>query len=772
MRIKKRNGDLVPFNPNKILSRLKSTAKGLHVDYTAISIGVQTLLYDEITTKSIDEEAARLAASYSTSHPDYSLFAARITSSRLQKELGVGIEEWKKRLKGLISDEVFKKQEKWGVEPNYDFDHSFDYMGIGSFMTVYGVKKNKRQLVELPCEMFFRVALFLSESKEEFEIRYDDLLNRKYGGATPVLTNAGTLNNTMISCSVNELMGDSLEGIHDTLKSIAQMSKSGAGIGLWASNLRSQETEYSTKGKAGGIVRFAKMVNEDLRFFKQNEDRRGKGALYLNIWHRDIFNFLDLVKNEGSEETTARDLMIAIIINDLFYKRLIKSENEIWSTFCPHQIKKIKGYNLFDFHGDEFEKRYLECEADERLDRKEYTTKQVIEKICSLQTETGLPYVLNIDNVNKVNNQENYGIIKMAQLCIEITQFTDEKTSAQCCLGSIMLASAFKNGSVDYNLIRNSAAELNYMLNRVIDKNEWVNEFSYNGGVNQRATAIGVCGLADLFYKLGVSFESTEAKEINRRIFENIYYGAIEGSIKFRQENKIAKDVLKQIDGTHLAKGTFIFERYNESIPLTLDWNALRERVLEFGVANSMFCAPMPTASSSTLAMNNEMYEPLQDLAVVRKTISGAFPIINNHLVRDLENKGIFSEKLMLEIKNAKTLNDVRFERYTDDVEWVNRTRNIYKTIWELPQKTLINLAADRQRFIDQSQSMNLYWADPTLSKLANALIYGWQQGLKTGVYYTKTKTKITADKSLGLDSATAEDKPEDSPFECMGCSA
>lgn len=770
MKIKKRNGELVPFNPNKILSRLKSTAKGLNVDYTNISIEVQTVLYDGISTKSIDEEAARISASHSTSHPDYSLFAARVTSSRLQKELGIGIESWRERVKGLVSDTIFKKQAEWGVEPDYSFDHTFDYMGISSFITVYGLKRDKRKLVELPCEMLFRVSLFLSESKEEFERRYKGLINRKFGGATPVLTNSGTNNNTMISCSVNELMDDSLDGIHDTLKSIAQMSKSGAGIGLWASNLRSKETEYNNKGKAGGIVRFAKMVNEDLRFFKQNESRRGKGALYLNIWHKDLFDFLDLARKEGSEETTARDLMLAVVINDLFYKRLMDYGS--WSMFCPHEIKKYKGYNLYDFHGDEFEAKYVECENDERISKNVYSCKEIVEKICSLQSQSGLPYVLNIDNVNRVNNQENYGIIKMAQLCIEIVQYTDSETSAQCCLGSIILGNFIKNGKVDYEGIRESASELNYMLNRVIDKNEWVNEYAKNGGVNQRATAIGVCGLADLFYKLGISFESEEAFEINRQIFENIYYGAIKGSVKFRKENKISKKVTDLIDQTNVGKGIFVFQKYNESIPLTLDWDDLREEVLEFGVSNSMFVAPMPTASSATLAMMYEMFEPAQDLAMLRQTISGTFPVINEYLVKELEAKGIYSENLMLEIKNSKSLADVNFYKYTDDTEWVAKIRGIYKTIWEIPQKTLINLAGGRQRFIDQAQSMNLYWAEPTLSKLTNALLHGWKSGLKTGVYYTKTKTKIEADKSLGLDQSLLNTKPANSSFDCFGCSA
>lgn len=769
MKIKKRNGELVPFNPNKILNRLKSTAKNLNVDYTTISINVQTLLYDGITTKSIDEEAARLAASYSTNHPDYSLFAARITSSRLHKELGPSVADWKNRLKGHLKDIVFKRQEEWGVEPDYSYDHTFDFMGIGSFMTVYGVKKDKRKLIELPCEMLFRVALYLSESKEEFEVRYKSLIDRKYGGATPVLTNTGSHNNTMISCSVNELIGDSLEGIHDSLKSIAQMSKSGAGIGLWASNLRSQETEYNTKGKAGGIVRFAKMVNEDLRFFKQNEDRRGKGALYLNIWHKDLFSFLDLVRKEGSEETTTRDLMIAVVINDLFYKRLLEYGN--WSTFCPHEIKKLKGYNLYDYYGDEFEKRYLECEADTKLSRNTYPCKEIIEKICSLQTQTGIPYVLNIDNVNKVNNQENYGIIKMSQLCIEIVQYTDSDTSAQCCLGSIILGNFIKNGKVDYLGIQEASAELNYMLNRVIDKNEWVNEYAKKGGVDQRATAIGVCGLADLFYQLNIPFESEEATEVNRIIFENIYYGAIKGSVKFRKENKISKRVTDLIDKTNVGKGIFVFEKYKESVPITLNWNALREEVLTYGVSNSMFCAPMPTATSANLAMMYEMTEPNQDLVVVRKTISGAFPIINKYLVKDLETKGIFSDMIMNEIKTTNSLNEIDFTKYTDDSAWVDNLRKLYKTVWEIPQKSLIKLAAGRQRFIDQSQSMNLYWADPTLSKLVNALVYGWQSELKTGVYYTKTKTKIKADKTLGIEKSDY-DKPSDSPFDCMGCSS
>lgn len=768
MKIKKRNGELVEFNPNKILTRLKSTAKGLKVDYTNIAIEVQSVLYDNITTKQIDEEIARISASYSVNHPDYSYLASKITASRLQKELGTGVESWKNRLESILPSEIFIKQAKWEVEPDYSYDFTLDFIGISTFITVYGTKINKKTLVELPTELMFRVALFLSESKEEFEERYNDLITREYGTATPVFTNAGTSNNTMISCSVNELMDDSLEGIHDTLKSISQMSKSGSGIGLWASNLRSMYTSYSNKGKAGGIQKLAKIVNEHLRFFKQNEDRRGKCALYNNIWHRDIFEFLDLAKKEGSEETTARDLLLAIGVNDLFWKRLIKDQD--WSLFCPHEIKKYKNYNLYDFHGAEFEERYLECENDERLNKKVVSSKELMEKIGGLQVSAGIPYIFNIDNTNAVNNQENYGIIKMMQLCIEICQFTDSKTSAQCCLGSIILAKYIKNGKIDYEGIRKASLKLNYTLNRVLDRNEWVNEYAYNGGYFQRATAIGMCGLADLLYQLKVPFESEEAKIINRQIAENIYYGAIEGSIKYRKENNIPKEVTDLIDQTNVGKGIFVFEKYNESVPLTLDWNELRKEVLEFGVSNSMFIADMPTATSASLASVNEMFEPIQDLAMVRETVAGSFAMLNKHMIKDLEEKGIFSDKLMLEIKSSKSLKEINLEKYTEDLEWINNFRNLYKTVWEISQKKLIELSAIRQRFTDQSQSLNLYWEEPTLSKITNAMIYGWQQGLKTGVYYTKTRTKLEADKKLGIQLET--EKPKDSLFDCLGCSA
>lgn len=891
MKIVKRNGEKTNFSPNKILTRIKKTAKGLNVNSDELAIEVQTYLFDGITTQEIDDQTAKLSAQYAINHPDYSLLASRIISSKLHKDFGIGIEPWKRRLKGLISDIVFEKQEKWGVEPNYEYDETFDFLGISSFITVYGVRQETydpitdiktSELRELPAEMMFRVALYLSESKEEFEKRYASLTNRYSGGATPVVTNAGTHNSTMISCSVNELMGDSLEGIHDTLKSIDEMSKGGSGIGLWLGNLRSDQTRYANKGKAGGVQRLAKIVDMHLRFFKQNEcysnqaeiltnkgfvkfnelnidtkvasidnnrtisfvvpsarqvyehngvlinvkkdgvfdynvtpnhdvvyaikdelslfkksvsdieytneiesviggcylnnigisitnndilgiimsntmiedgalvfindtqfeyaiqhfrkmgidykadinyrkviiptnllktkvsiddfsllssntfikpynylvslftnpnvvlsdevkliqdtlsamymdgeqiermnvdlngldtikteveyngevycvtvpsgmiivrengkifasgnSRRGKGAIYLPLWHRDLYKFIELASKEGSEETTARDLMTALVINDLFYKRLLnEAENPIdkdgniietngkWSLFCPHEVKRIMGYNLYDYWGDEFEKRFIECEQNPNLPKTSVSTDDVIRWVCNMQSKSGHPYVLNIDNVNKVNNQSNYGIIKTSQLCAEIVQVTGDDLSSQCCLGAMLLASFVENGKFNLNKLREESAQLNYMLNRVIEKNEWSNKYSEKGGTEQRATAIGVCGLADAFYAMGIPFESDEARQLNKEIFENIYYGAIEGSIQYRQENpnSISDEVKAMLDNTEVGRGRFVWEKY-ENTETTLDWDALRSRILELGVSNSMFCATMPTAS-------------------------------------------------------------------------------------------------------------------------------------------------------------------------------
>lgn len=801
MKIVKRNGESTNFSPNKILTRIKQTGKGLKIDADVLAIEVQTYLYDGITTIAIDDQIAKLAAQYCVNHPDYSTLATRIISSKLHKDLGTGVEAWKARLGKLLKPEVFEKQAKWDVHPDYIYDETFDFLGISSFVTIYGVKDEHydrirdiktEKLVELPTEMMFRVSLYLSESKEEFEQRYADLIGRCYGGATPVLMNAGTPNSSMISCSVNELMGDSLEGIHESLRSIGKMSKDGAGIGFWAGRLRSEKTRYSNKGKAGGIMRFAKMLDSHLRFFKQNENRRGKGALYLNIWHRDLFRFIELASKEGTDDTTAKELMIALIINDLFYKRLIGmaeyqgtdtvdgtlETKRLWSLFCPHDVAEIMGFNLYDYYGEEFEKRYIECEQNKELPRTTIDCDTVIRWICNMQSQSGLPYVLNIDNVNRANNQDNYGVIKMSQLCIEIVQYTDVDLSAQCCLGAMLLMAFVKNGKFDFEALREKTASLNYMLNRVIEKNDWSNEYAKKGGMSQRATAIGVAGLADVFYTLNISFDSPEAKELNKRIFETIYYGAIEGSVKYRKENPqfFDEEISKMLAGTGVGRGHFTWQNYEDAEP-TMDWDSLRAEVLKYGVSNSMFCATMPTASSSTLAMQNEMYEPMQDIAVIRKTISGEFPFINKYLVKDIEAKGILYEELLTEIKFKNSVQNVLFEKYTNDTEWIANIRAKYKTIWETSQRTLISLAADRQRFIDQAQSMNLYWADPTLKKLMSALIDGWKLGLKTGVYYTKTKPKIQADKSLGFGTnmntpVKPKETESDDDFFCGGCSA
>jgi len=769
MKIKKRNESLQEFNPAKILNRLKTQSKGLKVDFTQIAIEVQQSLYDGITTQQIDNESARIASSYNTDHPDYALLAGKIYVSRLQKELLS--KTFLERCSDFLHPDVVTKINKWGINPNYTKDYSFDYFGIFAVLNIYSIKDSNLNPIELPSEIWFRVSVYLSESVEEFHETYEQLTNKLFSDASPILINSGRKTGALISCSLNSLNDDSTEGIHHTLGEVAKMSRDSAGIGLWSGNLRSMRTLYANRGKAGGIIKFAKILQEWIKFFKQNENKKGAIAIYTDMWHMDLYEFLELKAKNGKDETTAKDIFTALSVPDLFYKRLI--DNDKWSLFCPHQVKVKFGFNLYDFIGEEFELKYKEVEESD-IDRIEYPASEVMVKCAKHMIERGTPYMFNRDNANRNYNLSHLGVLKGLNLCIEFMGYHDSETSAQCDLGSIPVLNHVKNGKVDYDSIGKSVELLTKHLNRVIDKNPWSCESAKKGGLEQRNIGIGIAGLADLAAILDLPFTSEKFKKINRNIQEVMYFHALkasneyyinkeyEGFVPF-YENIVNKSPLVQ-------KGQLTFDL--ETTETFIDknkWGDLVTKIKETGVANSLFLCNMPTASTSILLGCNEAFEPFQDLVFNRVTISGEFTVVNKYLINDLIKYGIWNEKTKLQILQNESIQNINFGL---EPEIEKHIKQKYLTVWELKQKDLIDMAVDRQLFVDQSQSMNLYWNEGDVSKITNALIYGWKNGLKTGVYYTKVKSKTKTDKNLAFKTIKEVDKPKDSLYECFNCSA
>lgn len=763
MKIIKRNGTKVEFNPNKILTRVKIASKGLNIEAYNVAIDAQHLIYDGISTRDIDFILSKVASGYIAKHPDYSYVASYLAVSRMHKDFNVGsVNDWLERLGKYLNEDVILRAKKWVDEIDYSYDFKYDFVGISTFINSLGISRDG-VILETPVEMVLRNALFLAETKEDFIRNY----NAKINYASPILTNAGTKSNTLISCSLNEVPDDSKEGIIESLNETATQSKAGSGIGKWVGILRSKDSNYGNgRGKASGIVRYCKMENEFTRYFKQHETRRGKAAIYLNIWHKDIIDFIDMKNPVGSEESTTRDLMTAILVNDLFYKRF--AEKGGWSLFCPNEVRKVMGFNLYDYHSEEFEEKYLACEANEQLSRNVVSATELMTKIVSMQSKAGVPYITNIDKANNSNAQSSFGIIKTSQLCCEILNYTDHKTSGQCCLGAMPLTLFVKDNHFDIDSLIENTSTLSYNLNRVIDLHDWATERAAEGGVSQRSIAIGVAGLADIFHLLKMSFDSEEARELNSRIQEAIYYGAIKGSIEYRKKHALNLD--ERLLNTNLNKEGKFEHEYYDNVKTTLDWEKLRKEVLKYGVCNSNFIANMPTATSASILAINECFDPYQEIAMVRQTISGNMIVYNKYLVKELEEKGLWNDNIRDTIIREESIQKIDFG--TEDKVWEKDLKLRYRTIWEIPQKSLIEMAADRQRFVDHSQSMNLYFKEPTTKILSNALYYGWKLGLKTGVYYTKVRIDNTSKKDLSVRKETVKEKPKDSMFDCFGCTA
>jgi len=805
LKIKKRDGEDASFNPQKIYNRIKRAAKGLNVNSDEIFIKVITSVPTEgiITTKELDKLVYEIAAAYTGSHHDYSRLASSVAISSYHKETDPSFSNTMHTLHvdGIVNDDFMEKLERYNPSVidshiNHENDNNFDYFAWRSLQEMYLLKTPEGKVIERPQHMYMRVAIWVTNTLEDAIEYYNSLSNQLISPATPIMINSGTKVPQLASCVLHYNNSDSREGLLATMNDISRYSSDAAGIGLCMSNIRSKESRIkSSGGYAGGLLKYLKIVNESLRFFNQQGRRPGSAAIYMEPWHKDIMDLLEMKKNTGAEELRARDLFTALWIPDNFMRAVI--DNGEWYLFCPNDIKKAGIKALQECYGEEYEKNY-ELAVKMGLGKK-VKAQDIWNKIIEAQVESGVPYLCSKDSANKKTNHQNIGVIKQSNLCNEIYQYTDEKTTAICTLSSIVLKNFVKDGKFDYQLLIQETRKVVRALNNVVDINNYSTEKGEKGGREQRAIAIGTQGLADVFYLMDYIFTSEEAKSLNKNIFEAIYFAAVTES-----NDLCKKGIRKPYDlfkGSPMSKGIFQFDMWelNES-ELFLDWAQLKEDVKEFGICNSLFTAQMPVASSAKITGSFEMTEPAHSALFNRRVVGGEIMIVNKYLISDFEKLGIWSEEIKNEIIiNEGSIQNINFNLYLDPedknyLKKVKRTEHLinkYKTIWEISQRELIDMAADRAPFIDQSQSMNIYMSNPTLSKISSSHFHSWKKGLKTLCYYVRTKAISTGAKHLALDMSKMEKpklkveipkveyndinspvKPEDSPFECFGCSS
>jgi len=805
LKIKKRNGEDVSFNPQKIYNRVKRAAKGLNVNSDEIFIKVITSVPTEglITTKELDKLVYEIAAAYTGSHHDYSRLASSVAISSYHKETNDSFCETIMELHstGVINDKLIEIMNEYGHDKidaviNHENDYNFDYFAWRSLQEMYLLKTPQGKVIERPQHMYMRVALWVTKSFEQAVEYYHSLSNQLISPATPIIINSGTKVPQLASCVLHYNNADSRNGLLHTLNDISTYSSDAAGIGLSMSNIRSKESRINSSGGfAGGLLKYLKIVNESLRFFNQQGRRPGSAAIYIEPWHKDVMDLLDIKKNTGAEELRARDLFTALWIPDNFMKAVKESSD--WYLFCPNDIVKAGIKPLQECYGDEYEANYNKA-VYLGLGKK-VKAQDVWTKIIESQVETGVPYLCSKDNANKKTNHQNIGVIKQSNLCNEIYQYTDEETTAICTLSSMVLKNFINKGEFNFDLLYNEVRKVVRALNKVIDINSYSTEKGRKGGLDQRAIAIGTQGLADVFYLMDYIFTSEEAKKLNKMIFETIYFAAITESMELCKTGEYKP--YAHFEGSPMSKGIFQFDMWGldyEGLGGLWDWDSLKLEVSNHGVCNSLFTAQMPVASSAKITGSYEMTEPAHSAIFNRRVVGGEIMIVNKYLINDFEKMGIWCEDLKNEIiLNEGSVQNINFNNYldTEDKNYTKKVKRIehliskYKTIWEISQRELINMAADRAPFIDQSQSMNIYMANPTLSKITSSHFHSWEKGLKTLCYYVRTKAISTGAKHLAVDVSKIQQpkvkietpkveitelttKPEDSPFECFGCSS
>jgi ribonucleoside-diphosphate reductase alpha chain len=748
MYVVKRDGRKEPMMFDKITARVRKLCYGLNelVDPVKVAMRVIEGLYDNVTTSELDNLAAEIAATMTTTHPDYAKLAARISVSNLHKntkksfsEVMTDLYEYVNPRTGkkapLLSDEVFEviqaNKELLDSTIIYNRDFGYDYFGFKTLERSYLLKLNGK-IAERPQHMLMRVAVGIHLNDLEAVVETYELMSKKYfTHATPTLFNSGTPKPQMSSCFLLTMKGDSIDGIYDTLKQTAKISQSAGGIGLSIHDIRATGSYISgTNGTSNGIVPMLKVFNDTARYVDQGGGKRkGSFAIYIETWHADIFDFLDLKKNHGKEEMRARDLFYAMWISDLFMKRV--QEDGLWTLMCPNECS-----GLADVHSEAFEALYTKYEAEGK-GRKTIKARELWEKILESQIETGTPYMLYKDACNRKSNQQNLGTIRSSNLCTEILEYTSPDEVAVCNLASIALPMFVKGDEFDHKELFKITKRVTKNLNRVIDRNYYPVEEAKNSNFRHRPIGLGVQGLADTFIKLRLPFTSDEAKKLNQEIFETIYFAAVTASL---EEAKV-DGPYQSFKGSPISEGKFQHNLWgikDEELSGRWDWDKLRQQVVKHGVRNSLLVAPMPTASTSQILGNNECFEPYTSNIYTRRVLSGEFIVVNQHLLQDLVELGLWNDDLKQEIMRANG-SIQHIDMIPQDI------KELYKTVWELSMKDIIDMSRQRGYFIDQSQSLNLFLEGATMAKLTSMHFYAWKSGLKTGMYYLRTKSAVDA---------------------------
>ena len=761
MYVLKRDGNKESVKFDKITARVQKLCYGLepqHVNPVSVAMKVIEGIYAGVTTHELDNLAAEIAASLTTTHPDYALLASRIAVSNLHKSTNKSFSKTMANLYNfvdsktgfhapLIAEDVHeiiqKNAQLLDSTIIYDRDFGYDYFGFKTLERSYLLRINGK-VAERPQHMLMRVSVGIHKEDIDAAIEtYNLMSERWFTHATPTLFNAGTPKPQMSSCFLLTMKDDSIDGIYDTLKQCAKISQSAGGIGLSIHNVRATGSYIrGTNGTSNGIVPMLRVFNDTARYVDQGGGKRkGSFAIYLEPWHTDIFEFLDLRKNVGKEEIRARDLFTALWIPDLFMKRV--KDNGDWSLMCPNECP-----GMSDCYGAEFEALYTKYENEGKA-RKTVKAQELWFAILDSQIETGNPYMLYKDACNEKSNQKNLGTIKSSNLCTEILEYTSPDEVAVCNLASLALPRYVEDGKFNHQRLFEVTYVATKNLNKIIDRNYYPVVEARNSNLRHRPIGLGVQGLADVFILLRMAFDSPDARQLNKDIFETIYYAALTAS----KDIAIELGAYETYKGSPMSKGQMQFDMWGVTPSNRWEWDVLREEIAKYGVRNSLLVAPMPTASTSQILGNNECFEPYTSNIYSRRVLSGEFVIVNKHLLKDLVKLGIWNDRL----KNQIIANNGSIQAINEVPENI---KELYKTVWEIKQKSIIDMAADRGAYICQSQSLNLFIQDANFAKLTSMHFYAWEKGLKTGMYYLRTKAASDAIKFTVEKQAEEQFKP------------
>jgi ribonucleotide reductase alpha subunit len=802
MFVKKRDGSVEKVSFDKVLRRVENLSNDLNINATEIAQKVCSRIYDGVGTSELDELTAQLCSSLLAEHLDYGLLSSRITVSNHHKNTSPSfsevIDNLYKQSSPLISEDVYNvvcaHKEKFNNYIDYTRDYDFDFFGFKTLEKAY-LMRIDGHVVERPQHLFMRVSIGIhgGDLREVLET-YDAFSRKKFIHATPTLFNFGTPRPQGSSCFLMEIEDDSISGIYNTLKDSALISKYAGGIGIHIHNIRGKNSYIrGTNGNSDGIIPMLRVFNSTARYVNQSGRRNGSIAIYLEPWHCDVEGFLDMRKNHGNEEERARDLFYALWIPDLFMERV--KHNDVWSLMCPDKCK-----GLSDVYGDEFNELYRKYER-EGMYIKQITAQSLWRRIIDSQIETGTPYMLYKDSVNKKTNHQNLGVIKSSNLCTEIMEYTSPEESAVCNLASMCLPTYVTDRNFNFKDLHENVKIVTKNLNKIIDKNFYPIEKTSLSNMRHRPIGIGVQGLADTFILMRYPFESDDAKKLNKQIFETIYHASLEASNEIAKKRfemietmgalevnteeykaielylKITDDEKSKLkkykgayssyEGSPISKGIYQYDMWDVKINNDLwDWTVLHKSIEEWGIRNSLLLAPMPTASTSQIMGFNECFEPFTSNLYKRKTLAGEFIVINKYLLKDLIECKIWNKDL----KDKLIMNEGSVQN-VDEIS--KEIKEIYKTAWEIKQKTIIDMAVDRGAYICQSQSMNLFTDDPNYHRLTTMHFYAWQKGLKTGMYYLRTKPKAST-QQFTIDPLKSKSYliTQNNDTECSTCSA